>query len=240
MISRAIKLTTLRLVLEQIATTAVVFLLFLAWLRMPDSSWVYVLGTVIVSVLLAAMFGAGETRIFCKLTGTTPTRSTYVRGTIVLLLAFALWYGWDALISGVSIKHDELWAGYWNSRFPHGMRNFFSYRHLQLWLEWFWAVLEWMGTGLIAVCAFHAIATPAAKPAIKRNLRSIVWWITFVVGLQVMNWLTGKITGWTPGHGLGVESLSLVLRMLVVIVIDAVLTVFLLATFATFSRDGGD
>ena len=65
-----------------------------------------------------------------------------------------------------------------------------------------------------------------------RALRSVTYWITVVVVTIEANICTGALMGWTPGHGLRVETLSLLLRLGAAAILDALVACLLLAILA--------
>ena len=224
---------SLRLVLEQTGLGLLVFLLCMLWLRVPDASALDVIGSVCLALMVVWVAGAGESAIVLRLVERERTPGRLVHGTLLLLLGVALWFAWDALLDHVrGIYSDSLVAGYWNSRFPHQLRNVFSYNHIMRWLEWLWAALEWIGTGVIAAFVFAGIASATPMRAVVRALRSVGYWCVVVLLAVGVTGATGALLNWTPGHGLRVEMLSLALRLIAVVLLDGVVVSLLLAMLA--------
>jgi hypothetical protein len=220
-----------RIVLQQIGLALVVFLLYVLWLHVPDASALDVTGSIVLAMLTLAVACAGESALILRLAAVPRTPGKIVRGAFAMVAGVALWLAWVALLDHFN-GNNYLLAGYLNSRFPHSLRNFFSFGHILLWIGWAWTALEWIGVALIAI--FVMAATASLRPL--RALLSITYWVTVVLGLYAATAVTGSLMAWTPGHGLRVEMVSLVLRLSVVILVDATVACFLLAILAACVR----
>jgi hypothetical protein len=231
----ALTLLSVRLVLAQIGLALLVFLLYVVWLRMPDASVLEVIGSALLALIALVVAGAGESALMLHLAGRARTPGRLLRGTLLLLAGVALWFAGSAVLDHLQ-TNDSLRAGYWNSRFPHQLRNFFSYEHILLWLGWFWTTLAWIGAGMIALAVF--VATASAKPvrAIAVAARSVTFWAAVVLCAAGATVGTSSLLSWTPGHGLRVEMMSLVLRLSGATLIDAILACFVLAVLAECVR----
>ena len=228
-------LLSIRLVLEQIGLAVLVFLLSALWLRVPDASAVDVIGSVILALIVLAVAGAGESWIILRLCDRAPTPGRLVRGGLLLLAGAVLWFGWSMLLDHLRIE-DSLRAGYLNSRFPHSLRNVFSYGHILLWLGWIWTALEWIGAGAIGIFVFTATASLQPRRALANALRSVTYWLALILGTAVAVMLTGPLMQWTPSRGLRVEMISLVLRLSTATAVDATVVCLLLAILAACVR----
>jgi hypothetical protein len=231
----ALKLMSVRLASQQLGLALLIFLLYALCLRIPDASVIDVIGSVVLALLLLAVAGAGESSIILHLVGVARSPRKLLRGCLMLLAGALLWFGWSALLDHMH-GSDDLRAGYLNSRFPHQLRNFFSFEHIVLRLGWMWTALTWIGAGVIGLFVF--IFTASARPlgALRRALRCLVYWVAAVLGAAVATVLTGSLIEWTPGHGLGVEMLSLVLRLSLAALLDATTVCLLLAILAACVR----
>jgi hypothetical protein len=228
----AVGALSVRWITQQIGLTLLVFVLGVAWLRIPDASAVDVVGTVLLGLLVLALAGGGETVLLLRLSRRPVAVSRVVIGGVAILLGIAVWLGWSALLEHVSANVSQ-WEGYLNSRFPHGLRNIFSYEHLYTWTLWLLSLLKWLGAGAVAaIVAGSAVSVHPAR-AVRATLRSLVYWIGFLVSVYVALTFTGWIADWTPGHGLTVESLSLILRMVALVVFDGVVVSFVLSLLVT-------
>jgi len=235
----ALSVLSIRLVLKQIGLALLVFALYALWLRIPDASAIDVIGTSLLALIILAIAGGGESALFLHLTDRSRTPARLARGTLLLLTGALLWLGWLTLLShlrGDYNQSDNTLAGYLNSRFPHSLRYFFTYEHILRWIVWMWDLLGWIVAGVIT--AFVFALTTSARPlrAVAMLLRSVGYWAIVVLVSMGSNLLTGWLTQWTPGHGLRVEMVSLVLRLSAVLLVDAAAVCLLLATLAVFVR----
>jgi len=235
----ALELMSVRLVLQQICLALLVFALYVVWLRVPDASVFDVVGSVCLALIVIWVAGAGESAFMLRLAGRPRTPGRLLRGTLLLLAGTALWLGWIALLGhlrGDYNQNDDTLAGYLNSKFPHGLRYFFTYEHIRRWIGWLWQVLGWIVAGVIAafVFAFSTGARPIRAMALL--MRSIVYWAVVMFVAAGTTWPTGALMRWTPGHGLRVETLSLALRLATVVLVDAAAVCLLLATLAAGVR----
>lgn len=231
----ALHLLSIRLVLKQIGLALIVFLLYVAWLRMPDASVLEVIGSALLAVIALAVAGGGESALVLRLADRTRTPGRLLRGTLLMLAGVALWFAWNTLLGHLR-GDDSLRAGYWNSRFPHQLRNVFSYEHILLWLGWAWTALAWIGAGIVAL--FVVAATVSAKPvrAIAVAARSLTFWAAVVLCGIGGTVATSSLLQWTPGHGLRVEMMSLVFRLSLAVLVDAVLVCFVLTILGACMR----
>jgi hypothetical protein len=230
---------SVRLVLQQIGLALLVFLLYVLWLRVPDASALDVTGSALLALLAVAVAGVGESALLLRLAGRARTPERLLRGALLLLVGAVLWFGWSALLDhlrGSYDSNDVLWAGYLNSRFPHQLRNAFSYAHILLWLRWMWTILGWIGTGVIAIFVFAGTASARPLRAAGCALRSVTYWAALLAGTTAATAITGALVNWTPGHGLRVEMLSLVLRLAAAALVDAAVVCLLLAILAACVR----
>lgn len=234
------------IVLEQIGLALLVFLLYAVWLKVPDANAFEVAGSVLLALIAIAIAGAGESSLLLRLAGHKGMRGRLLRGTLLLLAGFLVWLAWSAVLHHLR-SDDEMRAGYFNSRLPHALRYFFSYERILLLLGWMWAAVSWIGTGVIAIVVFAGTASVRPLRAMGRALRSLTYWIAVVLVAAVATTLTTALIGWTPGHGLRVEMMSLAIRLAVTVLVDAVLVCLVLTILAecirrsdaTYSTPGG-
>jgi hypothetical protein len=231
----ALSLLSIRLILEQIGLALLVFALYALWLRVPDASAIDVIGSAFLALIVLAVAGGGESALILHLTGRPRTPVRLLRGTLLLLVGVVLWFAWTTLVDHLHAD-DYLRAGYLNSRLPHTMRNFFSFEHILLWLNWFWTALEWIGTAAITLFVFTAMVSTRPLRALPSALRCFTYWIAGVLGAIAATTCTNSLIEWTPGHGLRVELFSLVLRLSLVVFVDAAVLCLILAILATCVR----
>jgi hypothetical protein len=221
---RARSLLRLRLLLQQLGLAAVVSILFVLWLHVPDSSVIEEALSLLMALVIAFVALGGESFLLlqtCPLSYTDGRKRIQI-GALALLAAALLWFAWSALLEHWSAS-DSLLAGYLNSRVAAHYRNFFSYNHLYNWLEDAWLVLRWLATGLLLAATLALLLALRRGRAALRLMLSFTYWIVFALAAVVGSYLTHALLQWTPGHGLPVESISLVLRLGTVILVDLIL-----------------
>jgi hypothetical protein len=232
----ALSLLTSRLALQQIALGLIVFLLSLAWLRIPDATILEVIATTLLALIILALAAGGETWIILHLSATIVTPKRVLRGALLVLAGIALWFLWTALLDLLR-TNDSLRAGYYNSRFPASMRNVFSYAHILQWLEDFWTALAWIGAGILTLLVFTATASVKPLRAMLCALRSVTYWLTVALGVIAATLITSALVDWVPGHTLRVELVSLVLRLTLATLVDATILCLVLAVLAVCVRE---
>jgi hypothetical protein len=235
LLRNAFALLSVRLVVEQIGLALLVFTLYDLWLHVPDASAIDVTGSALLALITLAVAGTGESILILRLSAQQRTPGRLLRGVLLLLAGTLLWFGWSALLDHMH-GDDYLRAGYLNSRFPHSLRNFFSFSHIFLWLGWIWVTLEWIGAGVIAIFVFTATASIRPLRAMLYVLGSVIYWIALLLGTAGATALTGSLMQWTPSRGLRVEMLSLVLRLSIAVLVNAVVVSLLLAILAACVR----
>lgn len=218
---------TLEVILQQIALAALLTLLLVGWLHVPDANTFEVLASGIIALLTVGVAGAGESLIALRLTRRAVNVRHLLRGTGVLFVAALLWVLLSAAVYHLAVDNG-LRAGYLNSRLPASLRNIFSFEHLVLWLGWLEDALLWIAAGLLAAGAFALITCSAPLGGLLAIFRSARYWLSLLLLALIGSALTGKLLYWTPGHGLGVEMLSLALRLLTVIILNAATVALLL------------
>jgi hypothetical protein len=222
---------SIRLVAMQLGLAVLVFALAVVWLRLPDASAVDLIGTVLLGLLVLALTGGCEAALVLRLCGRPLSRDRLLKGALLVVLAITLWLGWSAVIDHLS-ANDMMRAGYLNSRFPAHWRNTFSYLHLYRWLEGLWSTLAWLAACVLAL--FVVALTASAKPlrtALCALGSATFWLVLLLVGVGTPL-LTSSLLGWTPGHGLRREAISVLLRLIAAAVADATFAMLLLAVLA--------
>lgn len=217
--------------LWQIALAALLALLVAGWLHVPDANAFEVLVSILLGLLIAVVAGVGESLIALRMTGRPTTARRLLFGTSVVLVAALAWYAISLGIDHLDAQ-GGLWAGYLNSRFPASLRNLFSYLHLYLLLSWTWSALQWITAGLLGAAAFALVTCGQPGRGLSTILRSGRYWLSLLLLAIVGAIVTDSILSWTPGRGLAVESFSLLLRLLIVIVLNAISIAFLMRSTA--------
>jgi hypothetical protein len=235
-LERALSLLSIRLVLQQLALALIVFALYALWLHVPDANFLDVIATALLAILTLAVAGTGESALILHLSGQARNPWKLLRGTLLLLAGAVPWLGWNALLAHFRGDDFTRAAGYVNSRFPHVLRYFFTFDHILRWIGWAWSILQWIGTAVIAAFIIPSFAAVRPRAAIVSTLRSVAWWIAALLGPITATFLTATLMQWTPGHGLRVEMLSLILRLSAAVLIDTAILCFLLAIVAARIR----
>lgn len=229
--SRLILRNTVVVALQQVALTAVLFLLIVGWLHIPDANPFEVLISIVLVLLIAVIGGAGESAIALRVAGRPIILRSLIPGTVAVIVGAVLWYAISLGVDHLSAK-TVLWAGYLNSRFPSSLRSLFSFEHLFQWSSWLGNMVCWGTAGLLTAAAFVVISRDAFVKGLRAILRSWRYWLSVLLFAVVGGVLTGKLMGWTPGHGLRVEAFSLMARMALVIVLNAATIGLLLQAMA--------
>lgn len=231
----AMTLFHLRFLLQQIALGLIVFALSVIWLRIPDASALDVIATVLFGIIIIAIAGSGQSWLLLKLANRAPTRGKLLRGTGVLLLAVALWLLCGPLLDHLQVD-NALRAGYLNSRFPHSLRNVFSYTHIYNALDDLFIAMHWIIAGFLASFAFKIIASSHPFRSLFYALRSLTYWLAITCGAFAGVFAVSFLTSWTPGHGVFPEFASLVIRLFASIFIANSIVCFILAILAALLR----
>ncbi|WP_263417455.1 hypothetical protein [Terriglobus albidus] len=225
----ALRRFTLKLLLLQIALGVTVCLLATLWLRLPDASVLQVAVSLILGILVVAIATGGQSWIALWLARKERTRRRLLLGAASIIVAVLLGCLLSQWITSLHAG-DPQRASYLNSRFPHGLRSFFTYNHIYQWLGWLWTLLTWIAAGLLAAVSY---AVTIGRPrAVLRTLASLTWWVGLVLLCVLATTVTGKMMDWKPGHGLSVELFSLLARLGFVVILDGAVISLVLAILA--------
>ena len=103
------------------------------------------------------------------------------------------------------VEHSELYAGYWTSRLPHGLRWLRTYEHLVLLQSWIYFSLRLIRTGLLLPLAVVAGASRLRDGAGRIFRVWSRWWRYWVAALGCgvdRFWHKRQADGTrTPGQG---------------------------------------
>lgn len=227
--------TSVRFLLLQAGLAAAAFLLFLLWLRIPDANSAEVLLSALLAIASLLTATGGEAWLLLRVHGTRATCASLVRGAFAILLAIVLLFPLSALLDHISIN-DSQRAGYLNSQLSANMRHILTYPRLMTLFHQAWASLFW---AVAIVLAMVAVAvTVARKPlqAVGRMLQSLTAWVLLSLFTIVASEATLRLLHWTPGHGLGLETTSLLVRIALTILLDAWLLCFSLALLVVLAE----
>ena len=219
----------------------VLALLGALWLQIPDSHvWQFGLSMVSACALLALLFWfcCG---VFQRLLQPAAEARWWIRWILLTVLIVAWWLlqiPIDRLV-----EHRELYAGYWTSKLPHGLRWPRTYEHLLQLQDWMYFSLRLIVTGLLLPVAMVAGAS-GFRGGVGQIVRVLLRWWYWVAAL-VCGWIAsvvgGKVIDWASRHGLASEILSLLARLGFVFTLDVVLACFVLGVAAVgLRRRDGD
>jgi hypothetical protein len=209
------------------------------WLQIPDSHvWQFGFAMMSACALLALLFWFW-CGIFRRMLQTQEGAAWWLRWVLLAVVIF-VWWLLQMPIDRL-VEHRELYAGYWTSKLPHGMRWLRTYEHLLLLQAWMYFSLRLIVTGLLLPVAMVAGAS-GFRAGVGRILRLwLRWW--YWLAVLVCGWIgfmvSGSMIDWTPRHGLAGEILSLLARMGFVFTLDVVLACFVLAVAAVGLRQRG-
>ena len=205
--------TNVRFLLSQAGLAAAAFVLFLLWLRVPDANIAEVLFSALLAIALLLITTVGEAWLLLRVRQVQPARRSVVRGGVTLLVAIALLFPLAALLDHISIN-DSLRAGYLNSQLSAGMRRVFTYPHLMTIFHQMWASIFWAAAIVLTMGAVAVTVARKSLRALGSMLQSLTAWVVLSLATIIASETTLKLLHWTPGHGLGVETASLLLRLL--------------------------
>jgi hypothetical protein len=134
-------------------------------------------------------------------------------------------------------NHETLFAGYWNSKFSAGQRNFFTFQRLVQWQDYFYDLLQWLLVALLLPVAFVRASKGlrGGWPPIRRIYGHLTYWFFVVIFGLAGSDITSSLAGWTPGHGTTVEIISVLLRLGLAYTLDILLWCFVLALMAVYA-----
>lgn len=132
---------------------------------------------------------------------------------VVLSLLMIVLMSWAAELS------DRSWqiSGYLFTKLPHWLATRIGEYRLNQWVELKVVALAWIAIPAIflpwlAALAANGIVKQAVRAALRTYLRWKYWLGIVVVGV-IGVFVPRMLMGWTPGHGLRNEMISMVLRL---------------------------
>jgi hypothetical protein len=223
----------------QWAGNAVLLLFAAAWLQIADSHvWQFVL-SIVAAVAIAWLFVWLTTVTFRRVRLPERTAPMWL-SAVVLAVVVLVWMVLSHPIAA-GREHEELYAGYWNSKLSPGMRNLFTYMRLVDLQDRFYDVLELVIAGLLLPVAIEGMAAGV------RGLRRVFsvyarwrYWVVVAVAGCGAVWIPALLVGWTPGHSVRGQVLSVVGRVGLAYTVDVVLWCLVVAVAALYLRGLGD
>jgi hypothetical protein len=214
---------------------AVLGLCAIAWLQIADSHvWQFVL-SIVAAVCIALMFVWLYSAMFRRVRFPERAAQMWMSGVV---LAGVL-VGWMILGHPIAAgrEHESLYAGYWNSKLSPGMRTVFTYMRLVDLQDRFYDVLELVIAGLLLPVAIEGMSFGVGSLA---RVFSVYWrwryWVVVAVAGAGGIWITRLLVGWTPGHTVRGEVLSVVGRMGLAYTVDVVLWCLVVAVAGWYLR----
>jgi hypothetical protein len=215
---------------------AVVMLLAILWLQIPDShTWQFCF-SVVSAVGIAWLFVWLTTVTFRRLRLSDPSVPMWL-SALFLAAVLLVWMGLSHPIAA-GREHEFLSAGYWNSKLSPGLRYRFTYMRLVELQDRFYDLVELVIAALLLPLAIELMTSGA------RGLRRVVyvyrrwryWVVAAVAGVGAM-WITRLLLNWTPGHSVRGQVLSVVARVGVAYTVDVVFWCLVVAVAARYMRD---
>lgn len=193
------------------AALAALGVIFLGWLRLPDSTWWYLVLQAVIGAALLLGAGALLSLAVDSLAddsraprrGRLPWRRVFAGAALVVLAAFLYWFaGWVQATLGPRIWTVPSWLTY-HLRHPIPVRPFQA--------AWRWIVF-WVELAVIPAFAVGLLARWLHGPSRRRN--AWLFW-SVAIGLAALcDWLPWRIAWWVPHFYYGwSEALSAGLRL---------------------------
>ena len=234
----ALQMLRIRQVASVWAGTLALAALGVLWLQIPDSHvWEFVFSILLACGLLVAFFWF-YSGVFKRMLKPAKEERWWLQWILLAAVVIAWWLlkmPIDRLV-----EHRGLYAGYWTSRLPHGLRWLRTYEHLVLLQDWIYFSLRLVVTGLLLPVAVVVGASRLRDGAGRIFGVWSRWW--YWVAALGCGWIafavSGKLMDWTPGHGLAGEILSLLVRLGFVFTLDVLLAYFVLAVIVVGLRRG--
>jgi hypothetical protein len=204
------------------------------WLQIPDShAWQFVF-SMISGLLLLAAFLWLYVATFRHLRSCA--RPPWWQSCLLLAGGLILW--WLLLrVMDAGRAREAIFAGYWNSQSPSGLRSHFGYSSLVAWQEHIYDGAEYLLAGLllppaVEFCACGWLAA-SFKRAVAVYLRWMYWFCVLVFGFagSILTW---ALADWTPSAGLFGQTFSIIARLGVAYTLDILLWCLLLGLISHY------
>lgn len=217
----------------------VLLLLGFAWLQIPDShTWEFAL-SMLSALALVCAFCWLQVSVFARLRTDGGTGALWVR-MLGFAVVFAVWFFAAHWIASGNNGVPQV-ADYWNSKLSAGHRVVLTPERIGSALGW--------GL-LVAQLLLAAILIPVAMELGARGLRRLryadvmrpwkrwVFWVVVIAGGVCAVEATTLLVNWVPGRGVGMQTFSVLGRLLVAWTLDALLWLAALATAAAAMDEG--
>ena len=215
----------------------VLFLLLVLWLQIPDSHvWQFAFALLSAAALMAGFFW-----LYCGTFQWLQKPASPARWWVRWLLLAAVIVVWWLLLKPIDAlrAHEDLYAGYWNSRLSSGLRAVFTYERLQQLQEFGYDVVQLILAAVMLPLAVEAGGSGFTAQPVRRVFRVYFRWFYWVavlfcglIGFEISK----RLMDWTPEAGLTGEIVSVIVRLGSVYTLDIVLWCFVLALVAVYMR----
>jgi hypothetical protein len=193
------------------------------WLLLPDARAWQLLLTVLTALLLVACFAWLHSGTLAYAANPEPgafaaafrpcarRMAWFLLGTAVLFILMDLVDRWS----------DAIWpiAGYLYAKTPSHLRPARGELAYVTAIQYGWAVLMWY---LLPVLTLPWVTAKVSGNRLRAGFGALAnwrYWLVMALTVVMGVWITGLLADWTPGHGLHVEMVSMVLRLLLAYVI---------------------
>jgi len=213
-------LRNIRLLVLHLVVNAILLISAALWLLIPEAHVWQLLFSALSAVIVAFCLGwlhCGTLALAAASRGEALWAA--MRGCVrrvpgfVLVLAVLL-----TLMYCSSNLQDKSWqvSGYIFTRLPHWLQGAIGESRFNQWIEFKFAALTWFLLPALGVPWLFIAAVRGVRFRALRLYPRWRYWLAAAVASLLGVWLPSKLLGWSPQSGLMVESISLVLRMLVV------------------------
>ena len=197
------------------------------WLQIPDSHvWEFAFSLLFACILLALFFWF-YSWVFEQMLKPDKGERWWLKW-ILLTAVIIVWWLLQTPIDKL-VEHRALYAGYWTSRLPHGVRALRTYEHLMVLQSWIYFSLRLVIAGLLAPVAVGAVSS-RLKPKQIFGVWSRWWyWFAILACGGTAFAASSRLLNWFPERGLKGEMFSLLARLGFVFTLDVLLACFVLA-----------
>ena len=202
------------LLLEWLGTLLLLLLAF-AWLQIADSHvWQFAF-SIAAGVLLVVAFFSLQMRVFRMLLRRSSVLAPFWKRFLVCVAILGLWL---LLLQGIgeAREHASLYAGYWNSKLPPGLRYFFTYERLVSLQQCLWNLVQWALAALLIPIAVEGGAM-AVDSFSGRRIRGVyrhwLYWLAAIVCGFAGSLMVNALVNWRLGAGVTQQIASAVVRV---------------------------
>lgn len=221
------------------AGNLVLLLLGFAWLQIPDShTWEFAL-SMLSALALVCGFCWLQVAVFVRLRRGGGTGALWVRMPGVAVV-FAMWFFAAQWIASGNNGVSQV-ADYWNSKLSAGQRMVFTPARIGSALEWALLVAQFVLAAILIPVAMelatHELRRFRFADVLLPWKRLVFWMVVIVAGICGAE-ATTALVNWIPGRGVGMQTFSVLARLLIAWTLDALLWLVVLATAAAAMDEG--